>query len=194
MSFRMTPRRWGAFALAWAGLVTACVRLSAPDNFICSSDADCEADQKCPNTGAECVAKDFCEPGVIGCETRQHCAEHKCVADECDSGSAANSCHGYACVDGVCLTSCSAGSNCAPGFRCANTQCAVRLANDSACQDATDCTSNACCPASIGSLCKDKCPAANGAVCKKAEDCASGYCCAGFNQSSCSATACGPPP
>jgi len=179
-----------AYGLGAALLVTGCVRLSEPDQFICNSNADCDSGEKCLATS--CVSKTTCRDSG-DCNEHERCANQQCVKNQCEYATAATDCHGQECEFGVCKLGCTHLSGCVSGFHCESNQClAGDLLNDGqACSTDAACYSGKCCAKPSGSLCTTTCPAVPDDSCRTDLDCRSHYCCKQANgQSQCSDVPC----
>jgi hypothetical protein len=189
--------RAGFVGLAWlTWLAAGCLRLDEPDAFVCNSDEDCESGQRCPIAGALCVARDYCDDS-IRCESGLHCAQARCVANECSYATAATDCHGFVCDTGVCRSSCAQSSDCVDSFHCDANACVpgAPLRDGQACSKAAECSSGTCCAKPSGAVCASSCPAVPDDSCTTGQDCLSGICCPRFaGNPACSSEPCAPLP
>jgi hypothetical protein len=175
--------RAGMFArlLALAAVLAvangSCVRADPPTSYRCVSSSECPAGERC--SGGDCLAPGACI-GRGNCSGGQLCKLGQCIDPECDA-SHPDACHGYACVDGLCNTSCTYGDmGCQSGgdFMCdyLTSKCMARPRyRGESCTVASDCLSGECC-GPPGNLTCGICFGL-GSFCTTASDCASGYCC-----------------
>jgi hypothetical protein len=120
----MTLRRVaiGAVVVVFAG----CLRLSEPDAFDCSTNADCQPDERCayggPNAGT-CRPADQCKYSYE-CGRGEICRRSNCVVPECSNDVA---CSPYACDadEGLCKKVCQAAYDCASPSVCIDGSCTI---------------------------------------------------------------------
>jgi hypothetical protein len=179
---------WAALGVGLIG--TGCVRLSPPDTYTCTTNSDCDSNEKCVD--GVCRSKSFCYRDM-DCDGGQICTDSDgCGPPLCTE--ATNTCGDYACEQGRCLDFCDSDSGCRSGLKCQFGACLVpgQFANGESCDVAGDCQSKQCC----SGVCADSCPKDIGGVCSVATDCASGYCCARTTHSlkNCAAAQCPSPP
>ena len=126
------------------------------DNILGNTDPENE----CPDQGvSSCGANGLCN-GAGACG--KYASGTACVAAVCagdnitrinastcnGSGTCqpngTQSCNGYACSGGACLTSCSTDAQCAPTSYCNGVVCSAKKANGNVCSNANECASSSC--------------------------------------------------
>jgi hypothetical protein len=156
------------------GLCQACkatLKVSGADGACGNAAAGLDPHDQCPDDGAEsCDRNGVCD-GTGQCAT--YPATFTCKPPSCDQGARVTwacdgsgtcqgtpaSCGAYACVAGVCASTCGGDGDCSSDAYCAGTTCTAKLANGTACTEGRVCrqgfcADGVCCSAACAGQCE----------------------------------------
>lgn len=136
----------------------ACLRLSEPAKWACTTSDDCPSGEKCLDE--LCFASDFCRASE-DCRDDEFCDRSPyesgtCTLAECGRGTQSQSiCGGYACdyETYTCRTTCGFDGGCGPGFSCFENACLPDCNTTVDCPAGFGCSSNQCRPLPCGGQC-----------------------------------------